>query len=85
MDDPAQPPDGSRAPFGSPEQLRTVWEHFRAGNAVVCPGDGAPLALAVDGTAVVYRFVCTRCGAASEWFESDAAGIRIGGNTNPGQ
>jgi hypothetical protein len=41
------------------------------------------MALAVDASAVAYRFVCTQCGAASAWFESNANGIRVMGHAPP--
>jgi hypothetical protein len=66
-------PDG--APLASLEELREVWDRFRTGSTVACPSDAAPMALSVDGSAGVYRFVCTRCGTASAWFESGTAGM----------
>lgn len=70
-------PFGAARPLSGAEDLRSVWDEFRAGGVVACPRDGAPLALAVDASAGAYRFVCTRCGTSSPWFESDARGIRI--------
>jgi len=83
MPDAVTPADIPHAPFRSLEGLVEAWAAFRAGNPVPCPGDGAPLALAVDGAAGVYRFVCVRCGAASQWFDSGANGLRIRGPTQP--
>lgn len=64
-------------PLSSVAELRDVWDRFRTGGAVQCPTDGAPMALSVDGVVGVYRFVCTRCGTASLWFESGAGGITL--------
>jgi hypothetical protein len=64
-------------PLSTAEELREAWSVFREGNTVPCPRDGKPLALAVDASAGVYRFVCTQCGVASVWFESGADGIRV--------
>jgi hypothetical protein len=71
--------------LGSMETLRTAWDSFRAGGVVPCPHDAAPLALSVDAVATAYRFVCTRCGMASSWFESTPSGhieIRATGPTS---
>jgi len=76
MTDAEKPPGASHALSGA-EEVRSAWEEFRAGEVVACPTDGAPLALAVDASAGAYRFVCTRCGTASAWFESDPRGLRI--------
>jgi hypothetical protein len=59
------------------EGVRAAWDEFRAGQVVACPNDGAALALAVDASAGAYRFVCTRCGTSSAWFESDPRGLRL--------
>ncbi|MDP9149097.1 MAG: hypothetical protein M3O36_04030 [Myxococcota bacterium] len=65
---------------GSAEELRILWNRFRTGVVVSCPRDKGPLALAVDGAAGVYRFVCTDCGVSSAWFEPGLVGaIRIRG------
>jgi hypothetical protein len=69
----SSPPQSSR-PLGSIEELRAVWASFRNGDVVTCPTDAAPLALSVDASAGAYRFVCTRCGTASSWFESSPNG-----------
>ncbi|HZU81534.1 MAG TPA: hypothetical protein VE987_01400 [Polyangiaceae bacterium] len=74
-----RPPPAPAAPLGS-DQLRTVWNGFRSGDVVPCPLDRAPLALTVDASAGMYRFVCTQCGAASVWFESGPGGIRVRGH-----
>ena len=79
MTDPHRSPGDSEAPPALGDDLKGVWSHFRAGNVVSCPMDHAPLALAVDASAGMYRFVCTQCGAASVWFESGPTGIRIRG------
>jgi hypothetical protein len=79
MADVQKSPDGSPTPLGSVDELRTAWTHFRSGNIVLCPIDQAPVALAVDASSGMYRFVCTQCGAASTWFESGPTGIRIPG------
>ncbi|HLK38735.1 MAG TPA: hypothetical protein VKU41_18360 [Polyangiaceae bacterium] len=68
---------GKQAGPGAPlslDELREAWSQFRAGQPVLCPYDGAPLALAVDGAANLYRFVCTGCVTASPWFESERPG-----------
>jgi hypothetical protein len=59
---------GSRAM--SEEEVARLWQRFRRGAVAPCPRDGAPLALAVDGSAKAYRLVCTQCGNASQWFEA---------------
>jgi hypothetical protein len=76
MTDTEKPPGGAHALAGA-DEVRSAWDEFRAGEVVDCPSDGAPLALAVDASAGAYRFVCTRCGVASSWFESGPLGIRI--------
>ncbi len=55
---PPEPADGVAAPLASPAEVSAAWTKFRAGDVAPCPADSAPLALAVDGTALVYRFVC---------------------------
>jgi hypothetical protein len=44
------------------------------------------MALAVDGTIDVYRFVCVQCGHASPWFEAKLTHLAIKGGaaTSPG-
>ena len=76
MDDPAKPLDDA-------EVLEGIWERFRAGGSVPCPNDAAPFALSVDASVGVYRFVCTRCGLASPWFEAGPSGMRLRGQTPP--
>ena len=71
--------ESSPGSLSSTEELRAAWMHFRSGNAVLCPIDRAPIALAVDASVGTYRFVCTKCGAASAWFESEPTGVRIRG------
>ncbi len=83
MADAAKPPDVPRAPLGTADDIRPVWDRFRAGAMVMCPADAAPLALAVDGTIGNYRFVCTRCGLASPWFESGVGGLRVRSHATP--
>jgi hypothetical protein len=75
------PPEGLKAPFAATEELRAAWDRFRAGDVVPCPLDRAHLALAVDASTGVYRFVCTQCGAASPWFESGPTGLRLRGHS----
>ena len=82
MADAAKPPDVP-APFGSPDDLKDVWDRFRKGSGVPCPNDRGPLALSVDAAAGIYRLVCTRCGLASPWFESGPSGLRIRGQSQP--
>jgi hypothetical protein len=82
MADTDRPPDGAPEPLASASVLQAAWERFRAGDAVACPVDGAPLALAVDASAAIYRFVCTHCGTASEWFESGLTGVRMHGSSD---
>jgi hypothetical protein len=60
----------------SQEVTGTLWEAYRAGNPASCPNDSWPLALSVDATSG-YRFVCTRCGTASPWFEAGPNGILV--------
>jgi hypothetical protein len=85
MADAEKPSDAAHATsLGSAHELREIWSHFRAGDVVHCPIDGSPLALAVDAAIGVYRFVCTRCGAASAWFEAGPAGIRLRGQAHQG-
>jgi hypothetical protein len=72
------PPGGPPAPL-SDEQIRKAWDDFRSGAVVACPNDGAALALAVDASAGIYRFVCTRCGTATPWFECSGLGLRLRG------
>jgi hypothetical protein len=73
-DEPTQP---SGPPLSTAGELRAIWDDFRTGSTVACPTDGSPMALSVDGSGGVYRFVCTRCGTASAWFESGAAGLTL--------
>jgi hypothetical protein len=74
MPDAGTPPDSTAAPLGSMKELVDAWTRFRAGEIVACPTDGAALALSVDASAGVYRFVCTTCGTASSWFEAGPTG-----------
>jgi hypothetical protein len=77
MSDAEKPLPGASRPLSSAEEVRAAWDQFREGAVVRCARDGAHVALAVDATAGAYRLVCTRCGAASFWFESDPQGIRF--------
>jgi hypothetical protein len=73
----AKPPEtaeGVAAPLSSHADVSAAWDVFRAGGVAPCPVDGAPLALQVDGTSLVYRFVCVKCGASSTWFEASFGG-----------
>ncbi len=60
----------------SQEATATLWDLYRGGKPTACPNDAWPLALSVDATSS-YRFVCTRCGTSSPWFEAGAAGIQV--------
>jgi hypothetical protein len=77
MTDAEKPLHGASRPLCSTDEVRIAWDEFRAGAVVRCARDGAHVALAVDATAGAYRFVCTRCGAASFWFEPEPQGIRF--------
>lgn len=81
MADAKEPAKPSKAPIGSLEEVQILWDLFRAGGVVSCPVDQAGLALSVDAAANAYRFVCTRCGAASPWFESGPTGIQVRGQS----
>jgi uncharacterized protein YbaR (Trm112 family) len=72
-------PSGLQTPLVS-DELRLAWNHFRSGDMVACPVDRAPLALTVDASAGIYRFVCTECGVVSAWFESGTLDIRLCGH-----
>lgn len=80
---PPEPPESEAPPLSTSGELASAWQTFRAGGIAQCPVDGAPLALSVDGTANVYRFVCTKCGVASSWFEAGAAGLLVRGPRTP--
>jgi hypothetical protein len=71
---PPEPAEGAAAPLSSSAEVSAAWDIFRAGGVAPCPADGAPLALAVDGTSLVYRLVCVKCGASSGWFEASFGG-----------
>ena len=71
---PPEPAEGVAAPLSTHAEVSAVWDVFRAGGVARCPVDGEPLALAVDGTSLVYRFVCVKCGTSSPWFESSFGG-----------
>jgi hypothetical protein len=72
-----KPPDAASVPLSTVEELSDVWARFRGGAMVLCPADSGPLALAVDGAAGAYRFVCTSCGLASPWFEAGPLGMNV--------
>jgi hypothetical protein len=74
-------PSGAAHALSGADEVRIAWDEFRAGEVVDCPNDGAPLALAVDASAGAYRFVCTRCGVSSSWFESGPRGIQLRSST----
>jgi hypothetical protein len=80
MADATPPPDASHAPLGNLDELNDLWTRFRTGAMVLCPADQGPLALAVDASVGIYRFVCTQCGVASPWFESGPDGAHIRGS-----
>ncbi|MGH7294669.1 MAG: hypothetical protein ACRELB_07045 [Polyangiaceae bacterium] len=83
MSDAAKPPEGTPAPLSSADDVKASWDRFRGGAAVVCPGDGGPMALSVDAGLGIYRLVCTSCGLASPWFESGPGGVRLRGQSQP--
>jgi hypothetical protein len=76
----AKPPAAPAVPLGTVDEVKEIWDRFRSGASVPCPVDGVAMALAVDGSIGVYRFVCTRCGLASPWFESGPAGLHLRGH-----
>lgn len=76
MDD-ARRPTIDAASLYTLDGVRTVWAEFRRGGSVRCPAEGVSMALAVDGFAAAYRFVCPTCGLASAWFESGVNGLRV--------
>lgn len=78
--------DAKHAPLSTIAGLKPVWERFRAGGIAPCPVDGGPMALAVDGSVDIYRFVCVQCGHASPWFEAKLTHLAIKGTapTIPG-
>ncbi|HEY3817376.1 MAG TPA: hypothetical protein VGL81_09410 [Polyangiaceae bacterium] len=79
-----KPPDAASLPLSTTAELNDVWARFRGGAMVHCPVDAGPLALAVDGAAGAYRFVCTDCGLASPWFESGPLGTNVRWHLQPG-
>lgn len=57
------------------EEASALWRSFQEGGATSCPRDAGTLALSIDaGNA--YRFVCTRCGTSTIWFEVTANGVQ---------
>jgi hypothetical protein len=60
----------------SQEATAALWDAYRAGKPAECPNDAWPLALSVDASSA-YRFVCTRCGTSSAWFEAGANGVQL--------
>jgi hypothetical protein len=86
MSDATKPSDRpSSSTLAAAPDIQVLWDAFRQGAVVLCPADGAPLALSVDGSAGVYRFVCTRCGLASPWFESGSGGVHVRAHTHEGE
>lgn len=83
MPDADPPSDGAHPPLSSADELGEAWAAFRAGRGVPCPVDGSPLALSVDASMGIYRFVCTQCGLASAWFEAGPAGLRVHESRQP--
>jgi hypothetical protein len=79
-----KPPDVPPVRLGTVDEVGEVWARFRGGAMVHCPVDGGPLALAVDGAAGTYRFVCTSCGLASPWFEAGPLGMNVRWHLQPG-
>jgi hypothetical protein len=73
--------DASPAPLSTLAGLKPVWERFRSGGIAPCPVDGGPMALAVEGSVDIYRFVCVQCGHASPWFEAKLTHLAIKGAT----
>ncbi len=73
--------DANPAPLSTLAGLKPVWERFRSGGIAPCPVDGGPMALAVDGSVDIYRFVCVQCGHASPWFEAKLTHLAIKGAT----
>lgn len=65
----------SESPHLSHAEITQLWSKFRAGEVILCPRDGAGMALAVDGAAKTYRLVCTHCGLASPWFGTTPGGL----------
>jgi len=79
-----KPPAAPSVPLSTAAELGDVWTRFRGGAMVYCPVDNGPLALAVDGAAGAYRFVCTDCGLASPWFEAGPLGMNVRWHMQPG-
>jgi len=78
------PPDAPHAPLGTVEELSGPWARFREGATALCPADGGPMALSVDGAMGVYRFVCTSCGLGSAWFDASLDEVHVRGPAQPG-
>ena len=74
--------DGEQIAQGRPdsdlsqEVTAALWDRYRGGMPAECPNDASPLALSVDASSA-YRFVCTRCGTSSPWFEAGVNGIQL--------
>jgi hypothetical protein len=81
MPDATDATDAQNAPLSSAASVRPLWERFRSGGVALCPNDGAPMALAVEGSIDVYRFVCVRCGTSSPWFEAKMTKLHIRGQS----
>jgi hypothetical protein len=75
----------SSSTLAAAPDIQVHWDAFRKGAVVPCPADAAPLALSVDGATGVYRFVCTRCGLASPWFDSGTGGVRVRAHSHEGE
>jgi hypothetical protein len=58
----------SRPQLHRASKVQELWETYRAGQLVLCPEDGTPMAIAIDGTSRAYRFVCVVSGLATPWF-----------------
>ena len=65
----------AESPHLSHAEVAQLWAKFRAGDVIYCPRDSVGMALAVDGSAKIYRIVCTQCGLASPWFGTTPAGL----------
>jgi hypothetical protein len=81
MTEMADATDAPCAPLSSVATLKPVWERFRSGSVAICPVDGAPMALGVDGAVDAYRLVCVTCGTSSPWFEAKLTRLSIRGQS----
>jgi hypothetical protein len=48
--------------------VQAMWTSYRTGTLVLCPEDNSPMAIAIDGVAKAYRFLCTASGLSTPWF-----------------